>query len=133
MAALNDADLQQLRQRLLERQAVLSDEVRSVKQEQAEAPGAIAHHQNEDAGELGEEHIRQEVRYAERERDELELRDIDEALDRLDGGAYGECVDCGTDIPLQRLMAQPAAKRCIGCQSQWEQGHPAAPRISASL
>ncbi|MCI0571158.1 MAG: TraR/DksA C4-type zinc finger protein [Myxococcaceae bacterium] len=43
-------------------------------------------------------------------RRELEL--IDSAFQRMDQGVYGECVDCGADIPLDRLRALPFAIRC---------------------
>jgi DnaK suppressor protein len=133
MPPLNDTDLQQLQQQLRERQDTLREEVRRVKEEEADNPSQQAHNQNEDAGEQGEEHIRHAVRYAEQERDQFELRDIEEALERMTGGSYGECIDCGVDIPLARLQAQPVAKRCIVCQEKFEHTHPAAPRISPSL
>ncbi len=41
-----------------------------------------------------------------------ELMLIDAAFQRMDEGSYGECVDCGTDIPLERLEAVPFAIRC---------------------
>ena len=41
-----------------------------------------------------------------------ELMLIDAALKRIDDGAYGECIDCGTDIPFDRLQALPFALRC---------------------
>lgn len=41
-----------------------------------------------------------------------ELMLIDAALKRLDDGAYGECIDCGMDIPFERLEALPFALRC---------------------
>ena len=41
-----------------------------------------------------------------------ELMLIDAALKRLDEGAYGECIDCGMDIPFERLQALPFALRC---------------------
>lgn len=44
------------------------------------------------------------------------LADVETALGRLAEGSYGECVDCGADIPYARLSAYPAAKRCVGCQ-----------------
>ena len=44
------------------------------------------------------------------------LADVEAALARLADGSYGECVDCGADIPYGRLSAYPAAKRCVGCQ-----------------
>ena len=133
MSVLSDADLKSLRQQLSRRRDVLREEVRRVKEEQAEQPRPSAHDEQEDAGELGEENIRHAVRYAEQERDQLELRDIDDALDRMDKGRYGECVDCGVDIPLNRLQAQPAAPRCLKCQSVFEHSHPTVPRINASL
>jgi len=50
-----------------------------------------------------------------------ELRDIDGAFARMKSGAYGICTDCGADIPAQRLLAYPAAKRCMACQQRHEQ------------
>lgn len=44
-----------------------------------------------------------------------DLAEIDAALARLDEGGYGVCVDCGAGIPVARLQARPAAKRCIAC------------------
>lgn len=45
---------------------------------------------------------------------------IDAALRRLEAGAYGECAECGTDIPAARLKALPFAVRCVNCQEQVE-------------
>jgi RNA polymerase-binding transcription factor DksA len=49
-----------------------------------------------------------------------ELREVDAARRRLAEGVYGVCVDCGSDIGLQRLRAEPAAARCIECQERHE-------------
>lgn len=40
------------------------------------------------------------------------------ALARIDDGSYGNCVDCGHDIPEPRLEARPATPRCVPCQSK---------------
>jgi DnaK suppressor protein len=50
----------------------------------------------------------------------LELRhdtrnEINEALRRLDEGAYGVCEDCGARINIERLRAVPFARRCVEC------------------
>ena len=42
------------------------------------------------------------------------------ALARLADGSYGECTDCGQPVGVARLLAQPAAARCIACQSKAE-------------
>ncbi|WP_293503962.1 TraR/DksA family transcriptional regulator [Roseateles sp.] len=49
-----------------------------------------------------------------------ELVEVEAALERLAGGSYGNCVDCGEAIPLARLGANPAATRCAACQSAQE-------------
>lgn len=44
-----------------------------------------------------------------------EIRRIDAALDRLDEGEYGYCVECGEEIDPKRLEIDPATPRCRGC------------------
>lgn len=45
---------------------------------------------------------------------------IDEALDRVENGNYGECEECGEDIPVKRLELLPYAKFCVECQERME-------------
>jgi len=59
------------------------------------------------------------------ERDREEMRQVEAALRRLDAGTYGDCAACGEPIPLPRLLVQPAAARCAGCQARFESGAPA--------
>ncbi|BDV41363.1 molecular chaperone DnaK [Geotalea uraniireducens] len=53
-----------------------------------------------------------------RERDKL--RQIDEALLRIDEGEYGICEECEEEIPLGRLKVMPFARYCVRCQSDME-------------
>jgi RNA polymerase-binding transcription factor DksA len=46
----------------------------------------------------------------------VELADVDAALARIADGSYGECIDCGSEVPYARLLAHPTAKRCVACQ-----------------
>ena len=48
------------------------------------------------------------------------LRLIDNALDRLMAGTYGDCVLCGKWIEDTRLDADLALHFCIGCQRKSE-------------
>ena len=57
---------------------------------------------------------------AEVSRDAGELREVEAALLRMKDGSYGECVDCGNNIPFARLHANPSASRCIACQERVE-------------
>jgi RNA polymerase-binding protein DksA len=44
-----------------------------------------------------------------------EIEQVDEALARMAVGTYGECVECGSAIPVERLAARPEADRCWRC------------------
>lgn len=37
------------------------------------------------------------------------------ALERLDAGTYGRCLDCETAIPYARLSVMPETDRCVAC------------------
>lgn len=56
-------------------------------------------------------------------RDLSELRSLDAAHERIADGSYGTCIECGGDIGFERLRANPAAERCIRCQTQYEKTH----------
>ena len=44
------------------------------------------------------------------------LRDVRDALRRVQEGSFGACVDCESAISPKRLVAVPWAARCIQCQ-----------------
>jgi RNA polymerase-binding transcription factor DksA len=60
---------------------------------------------------------------ADTSRDLSELRGLDVARERIADGSYGTCIECGGDIGFERLRANPAAERCIRCQTQYERTH----------
>jgi len=49
---------------------------------------------------------------------ERRLREIDDALNRIDRGTYGVCLDCGATIRRSRLRALPATARCLICSKE---------------
>lgn len=52
--------------------------------------------------------------------DTAEIEAVDAALQRIEDGHFGECVDCGAFIALARLQVAPEAARCIDCQEKLE-------------
>lgn len=60
-----------------------------------------------------------------------EIRDLDAARIRMAGGSFGNCIDCGTDIAVKRLLAYPSAKRCLECQQRREKAfsHEGTPKL----
>ncbi|MFG2603112.1 TraR/DksA family transcriptional regulator [Streptomyces sp. NPDC048514] len=43
------------------------------------------------------------------------LEELDQALERLEQGCYGQCEGCGGRIPPERLEIRPAATTCVRC------------------
>ncbi|HXV65124.1 MAG TPA: TraR/DksA C4-type zinc finger protein [Vicinamibacteria bacterium] len=46
------------------------------------------------------------------------LRAIEDALQRVEAGTYGVCVDCDEEISAARLRAVPWTKVCITCKEK---------------
>lgn len=63
-----------------------------------------------------------EIDYTLGDNAEQVLSEIDDALQRIDGGTYGTCVNCGQEIPRERLEANPWASLCIDCKRRAEGG-----------
>ena len=57
---------------------------------------------------------------SESERDLIDQ--IDEALQRIESGDYGECVHCNEAVQDKRLEAIPWARHCLRCQDLQERG-----------
>jgi RNA polymerase-binding protein DksA len=50
------------------------------------------------------------------------LRDVEQALDRMETGTYGICERCGREIGEDRLRARPWAHLCIDDQRLADRG-----------
>ncbi len=46
------------------------------------------------------------------------VKEIDQAVERIDGGSYGLCESCGQPIPAGRLQALPWAALCVPCSGR---------------
>jgi len=92
----------------------------------------ILHRDREDAAtkditgfaDLGTENFEQEIKLGLIESEQLELTQIDEAIDRIREGTYGRCLREGCNhglIPKARLKALPFVTHCIECQVKEEE------------
>ena len=50
-------------------------------------------------------------------RRQIELRRIESALQRIAGGDFGYCVNCGEPIAGKRLDLDPTTPNCLDCAS----------------
>jgi DnaK suppressor protein len=49
---------------------------------------------------------------------ENKLQAVIEALEKMEKGTYGICAECDETIKIDRLRANPSARRCIKCKNQ---------------
>jgi DnaK suppressor protein len=104
---------QSLERQLHRRAEQLRSQIETVRARSADAvPGDLR-----DAKEAADANAQAAVADAEVELDLVELRDINLALHRIAGGTYGVCDDCDQAIDPRRVLAQPAALRCLQCQA----------------
>ena len=47
---------------------------------------------------------------------------IEDAMQRMDDGKYGNCLRCGRTIPMERLKALPFTSYCVDCQQLIDDG-----------
>jgi DnaK suppressor protein len=118
--ALTPRQTEELKERIGQRSraliAELRDDVRKTRAERfGEVAGEVPDHGDESVAALIAD-----LDQAELSRDVDELRGLEAARERIAGGDYGVCVDCGRDIGFERLRAAPSAIRCIACQTLHE-------------
>ena len=123
--ALNRRQIIELAYALTTRRIQLLDEIRSDVERVRAEPYASVAGATPDIGDEAVADLLSDVAEAEVTRDLGELRLLGAALKRVSDGTYGECVDCGAEIPFKRLRAQPGAERCVACQGRREKTYKA--------
>jgi DnaK suppressor protein len=74
----------------------------------------------EDIGEMSQLDLNRSVAFELADRKSHLIRDIDDALGRIENGTYGQCVRCGKPLNEERLKAMPTAKYSPKCQAAIE-------------
>ena len=64
--------------------------------------------------------VNKEIAFRLGERESQMVVDIDQALQRIDEGTYGQCERCGKQIDERRLEAMPTARYDAKCQAEVE-------------
>jgi DnaK suppressor protein len=111
------SDLKQmLEDRKREILAQLKDKIRDVRTENVSGKVNTVL----DPGESSEQGIQEDIEFALIQMKAETLNKINEALNRLEEGAYGNCFECGEEISHPRLRALPFAVRCRDCEAARE-------------
>jgi DnaK suppressor protein len=108
--------LAKMREQLGEMKTKLLSEIDSELRAEREA--------NKDEGmdtyDLASEERDREINFILSDRERVKIKQIDDALDRLDQGTYGVCESCGLEIAEERLQAMPFTRLCRDCQQEQE-------------
>jgi len=115
-AAAADRERYELLKGMLEeRRREIQEKLRSLRESLPAETGEVR-----DAEEQSVDDFVQEVDFALMQMKSETLRKIDEAIQRLEDGSYGACLECAGEIAAARLQALPFAERCRSCQELME-------------
>ena len=119
-----------LRRLVDERHEALAAELREDAERAREQPYAEHAGAAPDTGDESVASLITDLEQADLTRDLDEFRALEAARERIKGGGYGVCLDCGSDVGFERLKAFPAALRCIQCQERHEKTYAGNPKPS---
>ena len=118
MSALTPTQIESAREALLALQETLESTVKAARE--AAAPVELDQQRSGRVSRI-DAIAQQNMAAANRQRQQLRLKQVVAALRALDDGEYGVCRRCEEDIAWKRLQARPESPICLECQSELEQ------------
>ena len=109
-------ELEEFKESLLEKRARLLKEI----QNQAEEVSSEKFDEPGDLVDMATDLLEQELNLSLTTAEVNTLKDIDEALHRIEEGQYGICIDTGELIVKSRLKVLPEAKRTLAAQEKYD-------------
>jgi len=125
MSHLNGTQLNQAREQLAALEQALQAEIKAEVQNSNGDNTLNLADSVHDAGEESVADLLRDLNNALINQHLVALKQVNTAYQRLNTGHYGECSDCGEEIQWERLVKQPAASRCVSCQSLREKTYDA--------
>lgn len=112
--SLSEAQIQDLKQALLDLQVELVEYLSSAKESSApvDLDSPIGRLSRMDAIQ------QQQMAKANIEAAKLRVKAVDSALKRIENDSYGECIKCGEFIAFGRLKAKPESTLCVECHGE---------------
>lgn len=120
MSTLTKDELAEVKIKLLTEKKRLEDElgIFAIKDEKIEGNYTTPYQ------DLGSSEDENAIEYTEQERNislehtlEIALKDVVNAIKRIDDGSFGLCKYCKKEIPKERLKVRPESSSCIECKS----------------
>jgi DnaK suppressor protein len=122
--ALKNEELESFRKALLVLRSRLKGDLdqmtdEALRRDQPDASGNLSNVPLHMA-DVGTENYDQEFTLGLIENEQGTLEQVNEALERLNHGKYGRCVECNEAISKPRLQALPYTRHCIQCARDLE-------------
>ena len=124
---MSTVDVEHFRELLVEKRDAVAAALANLHKENArsledETGELVSGSADQHLADTATETVEREIGNTLEEHDERLLGAIDAALQRIEDGTYGKCVNCGAPIPEERLEAMPWATLCIDCKRKEERG-----------
>ncbi len=111
-------DLKKIKKNLLERRNELEEQLKILSTEK------ISDDQVQDPGDQALSSTMENLRTSLQDTELQEYKRIEQALEKIDDGTYGICIDCSGEISDKRLTSYPNVARCLACQEAFEDKRP---------
>jgi DnaK suppressor protein len=113
---MDQQKLEYFRNLLLEQRRQATEDLRADRSTAAEGDDGV-----EDSGDMSELDLNRSTSLELADRQTHLIDEIDDALQRIEDGTYGQCVRCGKPLDEERLKAVPTARYDAECQTAIEQ------------
>jgi len=121
METLKKEDLERFKALITERYSVSLEELRyreaSAMENQRETGAELSSYANHPA-EAASDYANLTMNLNLAERDSKYLKQLEDALNRIENGTFGICNVCKKPIPMIRLEAVPTATKCFECKNE---------------
>ena len=121
---LTRSELKQFEALLRKRRAILQGDVSKLEndalQTGSQSGSGNLSHVPLHIADLGTDSFEQDMSLGIMESESNELKQIEEALERIKDKSFGLCENCQKAIPKGRLKAIPYARFCVGCKKKEE-------------
>ena len=115
-------NLEQIKKRLEAKRAELQENIKGLTEAHPRPVGAIeASEGPQDFEDIAVDFLETQQEQSLLVNQQALLTEVEQALERIEQGTYGKCVDCGQPIPERRLEAIPWAARDVKCEEKLEQ------------
>ena len=114
---LSAQELNKFKEILLEKRQALLDDLGELRESDVASTLKDASGENSaysfHMADVGTDNMEREKAFFFATREGKYLKQVDMALERIENGTFGICVDCQQTIPVARLEAVPTATRCV--------------------